>query len=185
MEKRIILIGLFVLYLICLYFAIFGPTRRMQVKILKKRMPEVLTYIEKNIEFLVVLLNAKEKLRALNNENTEVYSPNPWYYYMKIRNGRLLSGTDAAETNDNGGLSLMTERERNTANIGLLCMPGELGSVYIYKDRVDIYYDHFISTWIVIKNPVVEIDDPGKYGGRFEFTVKATDDWCISICTGS
>ncbi|MCL2126420.1 MAG: hypothetical protein FWH33_10610 [Oscillospiraceae bacterium] len=155
---------------------------------MKRRIPEVLSYIKSNSDCLQILLDAKAKLSDINRDMVESGNtafPPIAYYYVKIRNGCLLTGTDTTNEDHDNNISLLSDRELRMANNALLSMPTDIGCIYIHTDKIEVQYTRLIGTWIVIKNPSKEIEDPKKYKDRFEFTVRVDDDWCICICNYS
>ena len=183
------------LLLVCfLNLSSCSPSRTKQVKDLKAQFPEVKLFVDENSEFLQTLICIKDRIREFNELQAEQWCgftiqslPEELlpinHYYIHVVENRVAFEALWYKPSPEEELSLITGEERVLVGETLLEISHELRSINIYPDSISISYGSSVNTGLALVNPVLEIEDPGYYGGRsiIVFTEPVNDDWCIKI----
>ena len=169
----------------CLNACSCGPSRGKQVRILKQQIPEVKQFIYDNSEFLQLLLDVKEKINEINEQVAEETGKLDAItdYQIYVWNDGIYYDAYGKDYFSRESFSPFTGTEYLLVQKILfgLYQSNNVASVSIYPDKIYFEFTCSVNTWLVLLNPVSDIEDPRKYSGRFEFTEKVNDDWCILI----
>ncbi|MCL2124955.1 MAG: hypothetical protein FWH33_03070 [Oscillospiraceae bacterium] len=181
MHIRKIAACLAALVFVAFCFVLFGPTRGMQVRALKKMVPEVTEYVGNNEEFFNALLNAHQRVIEIVGQISD-NSYGTWYS-ITVDRGTVTDELYGALGNYNRS-SFLSDDEWQLVSSTLLQSNAEMDqcSISISADTVDFTYSRSMSTHLIIRSPAIAIKDPIVYTQPFEFTIPVNYDWCIYIC---